>query len=147
MCECGCGEFQRGWSFEGPEGIIYVIEFYRGCKDCGTSVGVVIHKFKKGDEWASQIIEDSCKPANFNQHGEFVLPIFSPDILKTETGELLGEFLEETGEIFTKEDAHDTMSIIFQEGLVERVLDKTAEEWKGSVGETDEHENDGEETS
>lgn len=45
MGECGCGSNAPDFQFDGPDGVKYAVELYRGCNYCSTPVGIVIYRF------------------------------------------------------------------------------------------------------
>lgn len=45
MGECGCGATNLLAKFPGPDGVMYGLEVYPGCRYCGTPIGVVMHRF------------------------------------------------------------------------------------------------------
>lgn len=44
MGSCGCGDYHADFRLPGPNGIVYTIALHRGCEECGTPHGLVIHR-------------------------------------------------------------------------------------------------------
>lgn len=47
MGACGCGDFRGDFRFPAPDGDIYVLDMYSGCRDCHTPAGIVVYRFTK----------------------------------------------------------------------------------------------------
>jgi hypothetical protein len=45
MCECGCGTYRGGFSLPGPNGSLYVLEYYPSCPDCSTPAGIRVNRW------------------------------------------------------------------------------------------------------
>ena len=63
MGECGCGHLGASGDlvrFPAPDGGTYVLEQYKGCRDCGLSAGITIHHWTKeaAELWESMGIDE-----------------------------------------------------------------------------------------
>lgn len=79
MGACGCGDYQPMFQFPGPDGVVYALEFYTGCEDCGEGPGVVIHRH--GAEGRRTWGVDDLPELPFHDlgapEGQFAAPILS----------------------------------------------------------------------
>jgi hypothetical protein len=55
MGECGCGNTNPDYRFDGPDGIIYTVQFYTGCTNgCETPAGIILSRYYPEDTgWAA----------------------------------------------------------------------------------------------
>lgn len=53
MCECACGNIEGQLRFPAPDGDVYILDIYPGCRDCDTPAGVTIYRFTQAEvaEW------------------------------------------------------------------------------------------------
>jgi hypothetical protein len=92
MGECGCGG-QLDYKFPGPAGSTYALELYSGCPDCGTPVGVSIHRLRtvKDREYHEHVTELPFIGSVGDGACEFAEPIIEPDTLLSALEEYVGD--------------------------------------------------------
>jgi hypothetical protein len=122
MCECGCANIIGHLRFPAPDGDVYILDFYPGCRDCDTAAGITIYRFTPAEteEWH---VTDA-KPVNVDNTG-FPLSVVSPRLLSDAMTKWLGS-----------NDDYDAEGAI-QDGIAECFYDaarKTFDEWESWPG-------------
>lgn len=111
MGECGCGQENVAFRFDGPEGVTYGLEVYPGCHYCGNGPAVTLYRIEhdeydllhEADEliWADSVT--GVKVAN--------VAIVTPEALVESMKEYMAdhlvspEYLNPSGLFRTLEDA------------------------------------------
>lgn len=66
MGQCGCGDFYGDFKLKAPDGNNYIIQIYKGCKECNMPAGIIIYNFDKeeGKSWDVDHIQEIEIPNN-----------------------------------------------------------------------------------
>ena len=136
MGECGCGNTNIQLKFTGPDGVVYGIQIYPGCRECGSPAGVIIYRFDtKNDPDAAMWLE-GAKDVQWNPYGttladgaDLCIPVLDPDKLK----KAMVAFSKDQTVSTNPDDDADYEPVGFVEDAVDECLHEaiceTADEW------------------
>jgi hypothetical protein len=127
MGACGCSDYNGGLKFPGPDGVVYTIAVYPGCRDCDAPAGVILHRFveERDIDW-----HEHDPPVPFRNYkgkvvegetGEFAIPLLNPRVAREKLGELFAgaKILSDGDEWDFKEYVNDGCPDEFDDVLVD----------------------------
>jgi hypothetical protein len=136
MGECGCGNTNPDYRFDGPDGIIYTVQFYTGCNNgCETPSGIILSRYLPEDaEWAAHAKEVPWNTFGErpDESGDFCIPIIDKDVLREKlvafgSGVVIGG---------DDPDGYDTLDDFLQDALGECLIDAVSasiQKWENEL--------------
>ncbi len=103
MGACGCGDYSGGLKFPGPDGTVYTLAIYYGCRDCENPAGVVIHRWCDDEDADWHSLDEPMKFRDYQGKetdgtGEFALAVADPRLVLTKLVELMSGVMVKDGD-------------------------------------------------
>ncbi len=88
MGQCGCGDFQPAFKFEGPGDDTYIFQAYPSCNYCNTPAGIILYRMDQKDckTWGVEHISE----IKISDIGNF-FGMIDPKVLEEGLNKLLPE--------------------------------------------------------